>query len=40
MRTTSLAMPDVFITALYFVGYVLWEVPANIVLKKFNPKVW
>ncbi|KAG9091592.1 hypothetical protein FRC06_000494 [Ceratobasidium sp. 370] len=26
--------------ALYFVGYVLWEVPANIVLKKFNPKVW
>lgn len=21
-------------------GYVLWEVPANIVLKKFNPKVW
>ncbi|KAF8600293.1 MFS general substrate transporter [Ceratobasidium sp. AG-I] len=26
--------------ALYFVGYVLWEVPANIVLKRFNPKVW
>ncbi|CUA75441.1 Putative metabolite transport protein NicT [Rhizoctonia solani] len=26
--------------ALYFVGYVLWEVPANIVLKRFNPKIW
>ncbi|CEL62758.1 putative transporter C1002,16c OS=Schizosaccharomyces pombe (strain 972 / ATCC 24843) GN=SPAC1002.16c PE=3 SV=1 [Rhizoctonia solani AG-1 IB] len=26
--------------ALYFVGYVIWEVPANIVLKRFNPKVW
>ncbi|KAG8711390.1 hypothetical protein FRC09_020629, partial [Ceratobasidium sp. 395] len=26
--------------SLYFVGYVLWEVPANIVLKKFNPKIW
>ncbi|KAJ1303150.1 hypothetical protein OPQ81_011351 [Rhizoctonia solani] len=26
--------------ALYFVGYVLWEVPANIMLKRFNPKFW
>ncbi|KAF8903161.1 major facilitator superfamily domain-containing protein [Gymnopilus junonius] len=26
--------------ALYFVGYVLFEVPANIVLKRLNPQVW
>lgn len=26
--------------ALYFLGYVLFEIPANIVLKKFNPRVW
>ncbi|GAA5959743.1 hypothetical protein JCM8115_004847 [Rhodotorula mucilaginosa] len=26
--------------ALYFLGYVLFEIPANMVLKKFNPKVW
>ncbi|KAJ7600587.1 major facilitator superfamily domain-containing protein [Mycena floridula] len=26
--------------ALYFVGYVLFEVPANIVLKRFNPRIW
>ncbi|KAM0786264.1 hypothetical protein ACM66B_007063 [Microbotryomycetes sp. NB124-2] len=26
--------------ALYFVGYCLFEVPANIVLKKLNPKIW
>ncbi|EIN04644.1 MFS general substrate transporter [Punctularia strigosozonata HHB-11173 SS5] len=26
--------------ALYFLGYVLFEVPANIVLKRLNPKIW
>ncbi|KAG2010179.1 high-affinity nicotinic acid transporter [Coprinopsis cinerea AmutBmut pab1-1] len=26
--------------ALYFVAYVIFEVPANIVLKRFNPQVW
>lgn len=26
--------------ALYFLGYVLFEIPANMVLKKFNPKIW
>lgn len=26
--------------AIFFVGYVIFEVPANIVLKKFNPRVW
>lgn len=26
--------------ALYFVGYVLFEVPANIVLKRFSPRIW
>ncbi|GAA6014330.1 hypothetical protein JCM10207_005423 [Rhodosporidiobolus poonsookiae] len=26
--------------ALYFLGYVLFEIPANIVLKRFNPKIW
>ncbi|GAA5924553.1 uncharacterized protein JCM15063_005674 [Sporobolomyces koalae] len=26
--------------ALFFLGYVLFEIPANIVLKKFNPRVW
>ncbi|GAA5934073.1 hypothetical protein JCM10213_008517 [Rhodosporidiobolus nylandii] len=26
--------------ALYFLGYVLFEIAANIILKKFNPKVW
>ncbi|GAA5979142.1 hypothetical protein JCM10908_002818 [Rhodotorula pacifica] len=26
--------------ALYFLGYVLFEIPANMILKKFNPKVW
>ncbi|GAA5820723.1 hypothetical protein JCM3770_005264 [Rhodotorula araucariae] len=26
--------------ALYFLGYVLFEIPANIVLKKFNPRIW
>ncbi|KAL8292577.1 hypothetical protein RQP46_001189 [Phenoliferia psychrophenolica] len=26
--------------ALYFLGYVLFEVPANIVLKKLNPRRW
>ncbi|GJN92903.1 hypothetical protein Rhopal_005943-T1 [Rhodotorula paludigena] len=26
--------------ALYFLGYVLFEIPANIVLKKFSPRVW
>ncbi|GAA5903872.1 hypothetical protein JCM6882_001336 [Rhodosporidiobolus microsporus] len=26
--------------ALYFLGYVLFEIPANVILKKFNPKVW
>ncbi|GAA6033948.1 hypothetical protein JCM8097_000423 [Rhodosporidiobolus ruineniae] len=26
--------------ALYFLGYVLFEIPANAVLKRWNPKVW
>lgn len=26
--------------AIYFVGYVVFEVPANIILKKCNPQVW
>ncbi|KIK47235.1 hypothetical protein CY34DRAFT_799590 [Suillus luteus UH-Slu-Lm8-n1] len=26
--------------AIYFVGYVIFEVPANIVLKRCNPQVW
>ncbi|KZV98850.1 MFS general substrate transporter [Exidia glandulosa HHB12029] len=26
--------------ALYFIGYVLFEVPSNIVLKRFNPRIW
>lgn len=26
--------------ALYFIGYCLFEVPANIVLKKLNPQIW
>ncbi|KAJ7863090.1 major facilitator superfamily domain-containing protein [Mycena olivaceomarginata] len=26
--------------ALYFVAYVLFEVPANIILKRFNPQLW
>ncbi|KAG0694533.1 major facilitator superfamily domain-containing protein [Suillus ampliporus] len=26
--------------AIYFVGYVIFEVPANIILKKCNPQVW
>ncbi|KAF5360501.1 hypothetical protein D9756_005021 [Leucocoprinus leucothites] len=26
--------------ALYFVAYVLFEVPANIILKRFNPQIW
>ncbi|ORY76509.1 major facilitator superfamily domain-containing protein [Leucosporidium creatinivorum] len=26
--------------ALYFIGYCLFEVPANLILKRFNPKVW
>ncbi|KAF7365197.1 MFS general substrate transporter [Mycena venus] len=26
--------------ALYFVAYVLFEVPANIILKRFNPQFW
>lgn len=26
--------------ALYFIGYCLFEVPANIVLKKLNPTIW
>ncbi|KZP01379.1 MFS general substrate transporter [Calocera viscosa TUFC12733] len=26
--------------AIYFVGYVIWEVPSNIVLKRFNPRIW
>ncbi|KAH8825764.1 major facilitator superfamily domain-containing protein [Flagelloscypha sp. PMI_526] len=26
--------------ALYFVAYVIFEVPANIVLKRFNPQIW
>ncbi|GAA5985674.1 hypothetical protein JCM5350_004133 [Sporobolomyces pararoseus] len=36
------AKPEVYNTslALFFLGYVLFEIPANIVLKKFNPKVW
>ncbi|GAA6008033.1 hypothetical protein JCM11491_006584 [Sporobolomyces phaffii] len=34
--------PEAYNTALalFFLGYVLFEIPANIVLKKFNPKVW
>ncbi|KAG2070393.1 MFS general substrate transporter [Suillus decipiens] len=26
--------------AIYFVGYVVFEIPANIILKKCNPQVW
>ncbi|ESK95026.1 mfs transporter [Moniliophthora roreri MCA 2997] len=26
--------------ALYFVAYVIFEVPANIILKRFNPQLW
>ncbi|KJA21187.1 hypothetical protein HYPSUDRAFT_42307 [Hypholoma sublateritium FD-334 SS-4] len=26
--------------ALYFVAYVIFEVPANIILKRFDPKIW
>ncbi|KAJ2934601.1 hypothetical protein H1R20_g2485, partial [Candolleomyces eurysporus] len=26
--------------ALYFVSYVLFEIPANIILKRFNPQIW
>ncbi|KAG5734030.1 hypothetical protein E4T56_gene5208 [Termitomyces sp. T112] len=26
--------------ALYFVAYVLFEIPANIILKRFNPQIW
>ncbi|KAF9483531.1 MFS general substrate transporter [Pholiota conissans] len=26
--------------ALYFIAYVVFEVPANIILKRFNPQVW
>ncbi|SCZ94421.1 BZ3500_MvSof-1268-A1-R1_Chr12-2g03888 [Microbotryum saponariae] len=26
--------------ALYFLGYVLFEIPANAVLKRYNPRVW
>ncbi|KAJ3507524.1 hypothetical protein NLJ89_g6257 [Agrocybe chaxingu] len=26
--------------ALYFVAYVIFEVPANIILKRFNPQIW
>ncbi|KAF9220957.1 MFS general substrate transporter [Gyrodon lividus] len=26
--------------AIYFVGYVLFEIPANIILKRFNPRLW
>jgi MFS family permease len=26
--------------AIYFVGYVIFEIPANIILKKCNPQVW
>ncbi|KAF7314330.1 MFS general substrate transporter [Mycena kentingensis (nom. inval.)] len=26
--------------ALYFVAYVIFEVPANIILKKFDPQIW
>ncbi|KAF8147333.1 major facilitator superfamily domain-containing protein [Mycena galopus ATCC 62051] len=26
--------------ALYFVAYILFEVPANIILKRFNPQIW
>ena len=34
--------PDQYLTGLtlYFVGYVLFEVPCNIVLKKTSPKAW
>ncbi|GAA5895188.1 uncharacterized protein JCM6883_002346 [Sporobolomyces salmoneus] len=34
--------PEAYNTALalFFLGYVLFEIPANIVLKKFNPKLW
>ncbi|EJU03245.1 MFS general substrate transporter [Dacryopinax primogenitus] len=26
--------------AIYFVGYVIWEVPCNMVLKRLNPRIW
>ncbi|KAF8123080.1 major facilitator superfamily domain-containing protein [Mycena galopus ATCC 62051] len=26
--------------AVYFVAYILFEVPANIILKRFNPQIW
>ncbi|KZT56372.1 MFS general substrate transporter [Calocera cornea HHB12733] len=26
--------------AIYFVGYVLFEIPCNMILKRFNPRVW
>ncbi|OAX44296.1 MFS general substrate transporter [Rhizopogon vinicolor AM-OR11-026] len=26
--------------AIYFIGYVVFEVPANIILKRWNPQVW
>ncbi|TFK64617.1 MFS general substrate transporter [Pluteus cervinus] len=34
--------PDAYNTslALYFVAYVLFEVPSNIILKRFNPQIW
>ncbi|KAH7913398.1 major facilitator superfamily domain-containing protein [Hygrophoropsis aurantiaca] len=26
--------------AIYFIGYIVFEIPANIVLKRFNPQAW
>ncbi|KAG8214481.1 major facilitator superfamily domain-containing protein [Butyriboletus roseoflavus] len=41
--TTDLGMPaSAYNTALtlYFVGYVIFEIPANIILKRFDPQIW